>query len=174
MKKLFTTKKVLIGAFVFALTSLSAYVFLFLSVKESNQNISSLQNQISIEVGKQSREGSTKNLLANTEESRKMLSTYFVNKEEIVEFIESIEDLAKKSGASLRLNSVGEEDEIVGRNQVSVLVISLQADGSWAAVHSLLASLESIPYKIHFREVSLEVSDSKVWTGKFEFTVVKN
>jgi len=111
-----------------------------------------------------------KRLIEEMKEDLDTLDSYFTNEDEVVLFIEDIENMGAKSGVSLSLRSVNVDKENGGS-----LYVSLIASGSWESVYHFLNLLELFPANIHIDKVSFtkkERSDSGIWVGDFSLSLL--
>ena len=188
MKNFPKTQKILITIIILNIVAFFSYFLLFSSIKEKNQQTSLSLNNTELELKKNDRYESVRDILSETESERKIIDSYFVNKEKIVDFIESIEGLGKQSGVAVHINSVGEDEGALNTLTLPLLHLSIEAEGDFRSVFTFLSLLENLPFKTVLPRVALErqnpeqtisgISSSKkkvpVWKGSFELSVAKN
>lgn len=181
----YNTKKMLIIASIVTLVILSVYIAFFLYVGSKNKSISILSNEVDFVVQKEIRLRSIQSLIKNTEEERKKLNLYFVKQDTIVDFIETIEELAVFSGVTIEIASVSVDDIGGDESEVGELLrLNFEVIGTWQDLFYLLAFIESLPFEITLNQVNFhtisgpqeeeeEEEPAQLWTGAFGLTVVK-
>lgn len=157
-----------------ALVALGIYTLLFFEVKKTNEAVSTLQNQLDIEVRQDQRLRSMKELLADLDEELKKIDTYFIASDGVVNFLEELESFGRISSASVEVNSVSVED---GEGTASLpynrLRIEFVSEGSWSALMRLISLLETFPAGITMHRSQLErLPNSVLWQGHISFTVL--
>ncbi len=173
MKLSKTQVKVIIITFVLALF-LSGYGYVFITIKNKNNHISVLQNQIDIEAKKDSRLHSIKSLLADLDKEIEQIDTYFVVDNEVVDFLEDIENLGLIAGVSISVNSVSVDEEITKELPFDLLKVKFVSRGKWSSIIHLVSLLETFSLGIIINEVRLEkLTDSESWQGNISFSVLK-
>jgi len=154
-----STAIVLILAFIiYFKLSLDKEVKFIIETKKSNFIISEkLQSASKI-----------KNKIKDLEEVKTSLDAFFVDKKNILSFIESLEKEATANGVDLVINSVNvDETHLKESFPYSPLNITLTATGKFSSVNSFLVSLEKLPYYVDFNTVKLVSTgnnDSSNWT----------
>ncbi len=171
-----------------ALAALALAAFLLLHVRSQGREIAALQDRIAFESSRSGRIADMKASLADTAALRAKLSSRFVTKDSVVDFLNGIEALAAKAGADLKVSSVTEEQSGSGDGpKLPVLHLSLAAQGSWKQVASFGEMLRLLPYQVSFagvgfsaqRKTALDAKGNPVrsgpsrWKADFDFTVLK-
>lgn len=87
--------------------------------------------------------------LAGLARERELIRASFVDPAHPLPFIESIEGLGRRLGVEVELAVVPGREELGGQEY------TLTARGSLAGTASLLRSLESLPFLIHFGDIAL-------------------
>ena len=111
------------------------------------------QNIVSEIKNEDSRSLNTQNLLKvynATKESRDKLSSYFVNKDKIVNFIEMVEGVGDNSNTELELSSISNDENIIRAK--------IQVKGSWSGVMTALIMIENLPLSMSINNVRLDSS----------------
>lgn len=158
-----------------ALAILGVYVFLFVEIKKTNEEVSTLQNQLDIEVRQDQRLRSMKQLLADLEEELTMIDTYFIAPDGVVDFLEELESFGRIANTSVEVTSVGIEDEegtaSLPYNRLRVEFVS---EGSWTSLVRLVSLLETLPFGVTINRSQLErLPNSTIWQGHISFIVLK-
>lgn len=98
---------------------------------------------------------------------RQELEAHFAKNSDLVPFLDTIEDLAKRAGTKASTTSV----DLSADGQS--LLVGLRAEGSFAGVYKLLALLENSPYELQilsvdmYRESPLLPDPSPLWQARF-------
>ena len=99
-------------------------------------------------------------LLASLKEENKKISSVFLAKYEIVDFIEALEKLAGVSGVELEIKSVKFADGIDdgGKEKPALL---LAVSGPFQNIIHFISFIEKMPYQISFDQMTVQKSGSK-------------
>lgn len=183
MKNFSKTKKLLILCIVLNLVVWTAYGVIFWQIKSQNEKISLLVNEAELDTKKEEDLRLTKASLNENKDSISRIDSYFIPKDGVVDFINSLESLGKQSGTSLVIGSVSVESETkIKENFKEVLRLKVQAIGSWKNVMHFLSILENLPYQVDLQQADFKLSVSAEgssgggvpqWEGDFEFTLLK-
>lgn len=178
------TKQILLISVISVIAVSALYVMLFLNIKEKNNNISALVNEVDIILQKEIKLRSVKHIINDTKDDRAKLDSHFVADDEIINFIETIENLGADSDVKVEVTDVSvssagaEADSQV--NISELLNLNFKIEGSFAQMFHFLSMLEKLPFKIDILRVNFEkVSDeSRIinknpWNGFFSITALK-
>jgi len=90
------------------------------------------------------------------------LDSHFVADDEIINFIETIEDLGEDSGAEIEVTSVGVGNKSVKKaDQASIsefLNLDFKIEGSFAQIFHFLSMLEKLPFRIDVARVNFRIN----------------
>lgn len=167
--------RVLVGAACCAALSAVAYGALFAGVKQKNEQISRLVNDIERRAEEERLLVSSKALVAETAPLREKLSNYFVAKDETVSFIGQLETLGRESGVAVAIASVEaapHDSSEVAEN----LRLSVTFAGAWQAVVRYLGLLESLPLEARVEQAALSralTAGASEWRGDVTLLVLK-
>lgn len=168
--KIYQTTTVAAGVFV--LLSMVAG-FLFFEIKNKNNEISTLHNQLDVEVRRDQRLRSIKQLLSELHVEVTEIDDYFVATDGVVDFLEALEALGRVSGASVEVNSVSviESDPAIPYEHLRV---EFYTEGRWSTLTQLLSLLETAPYGVIVSRSQVErVPNSSLWQAHIIFQVLK-
>lgn len=176
------TKKILVISFLLALLSISVFVFMFFVINSLNE--SSLKNSIEIEDGIKKDESLflIKKDLEDNKVSLEKISSFIVKPDEVVDFIQTIENLALNNGLKSEVKSVSFSPfSEMNSSYLELIKVKVTVIGEWRNVLFFIKVLESHPLKIDMTNISLnKFTDYTIggkvvpqWLGDFEFTVVK-
>lgn len=167
------SKKWFILAFIFNLAAICLYGFLFWSVKEKNQRVSSLLNEIESREKQEQTLHSARSLAEDTLALREKVDSYIVEKDEAVSFIEMLESLGKERNVSVLVEAV-EAKDIAGVFPSQEMQISLRAKGAWQNVVSFLGLVELLPYEAGVSRAFLSRDEqNNGWNGLITLRVLK-
>jgi hypothetical protein len=157
--------------------------FEFIDIKNKNENISYLDNQLSSQANKQELASSMDLIIKNSQPSIDLVDSSIVSSDGDVTFIESLESLAKTDGLNIGIDSlVITDDKSLTSNNMSFFNIKANTSGSWSGTYLFLAQLESLPIKLKVNKFSFTnatndlskiSSKGNTWDGSFEITVLK-
>jgi Tfp pilus assembly protein PilO len=150
---------ILLGLAVIAnVAAVSAYLYVFGGIKEKNEQISRLEDDIIVKQEQIVEDTSLKATLEQTEKDRNRIFSYFVHEEEVADFISTIERLGKSAGTAVEINSVADEKSA---DDLGSLTLSLLSRGTWQDTINFLAMLENLPYKVTVDDSTFDASRSE-------------
>ena len=152
---------------------ISSYVFSFSQITKQYKEISSLTALVESLRGKVSTE--TQKKIKEISEKLNEVSSYYVQPDGSVSFIEMIDDLGRKNNLDITINSV-DIDSTGADKTVELLKLKISTEGSWNNSFKFLTSLENLPFKISVDESSLKKNQGEkgdIWSGSFSFTALK-
>lgn len=166
------TQVMTIMAMLATCIAFGVYATLFIIIKNKNNQISILQNKVDIEVRKDQRLHSTKQLTSDLSEEFVQVDKHFVSADGVVGFLEDLENLGRKSGASVSVNSVSVNENAGNGLPYEPLQIEFAARGSWKSVLHLISLLETFPLGITVSRMHLE-KNLNSWQLNTSFSVLK-
>lgn len=173
-KKIFISKKTLklfLVAVILALVAISAYGVAVWEIRKNLSEAADLSSSIAAESQKEAGIESTRNILRNTAAEREKIESYFVSSDNIVDFLEKIELLGKKSGVVLSFDSVD-----IPSDEKNVLRVRANTKGNWENTFYFLSLIENLPFKIELEKSSIikiveVVSNVKTFYWRGDFTI---
>lgn len=174
--------KILIAIFLsllFMVVSVASYFYLHGKIKKININTSEASQNLSFELERQVKFSSVEKIISSTEKERELLMSYSIKEEEIVGFIEEIENFAKATNLEIDIPSVSVED--IGGKILEGLVLNIETKGSWSDTFYFLLKLENLSEHVEFRSVIFENSkvagedgkDLSIWESSVTIFVSK-
>ncbi|MEX1120220.1 MAG: type 4a pilus biogenesis protein PilO [Candidatus Paceibacterota bacterium] len=149
------------------------YTALFLSIKNKNNQISILENQVDIEVRKDQRLHSIKQVISDVGEEIKRVDTYLISEDGVVELLEDLESLGRTVGVTVGVNSVSVDKADAGL-PYELLRIDFVARGGWRNIIQLVSLLETFPRGLTIERMHIERSaTSGLWQVNASFGVLK-
>lgn len=172
--RLSKTQAKVIVTFLGVLLSFGIYSGLFIVIKNKNNQISALQNQVDVEIRKDQRLRSIKQLIIDLREDSRQIDTYFVSKDGVVNFLEDLEALGSISDISVGVNSVSVGKNIDNEFSYELLKIEFAARGVWSSIIQLISLLETFSLGITIERMQLEkLPNSSFWQVNTSFSVLK-
>lgn len=172
------TKHLLIGTVLLNAVGVGLYAYLAFAVMKLSDSITTVETDIVSMVEQKSALADTKRLLGETEGARKKLSSFFVGRDGIVEFLEFLESTAALAnvGSTIHRVSIEEGDGRALPGQ-EFLRLTFDVQGGFQEVHHFLTLFETIPYEVHPREVHLGVvkrgRDLPRWRADIDTLILK-
>lgn len=116
---------------------------------------------------------SLQHVISDTADDREELDRAFILKEGVVGFIELLERLGKESGTELEITnvSVGSGDDATG---LELLVLHVNATGSWAATSRFSALVEALPYALVIKSMYFKKQNDEIWRVAIVLDVYKH
>lgn len=176
-----TTTKIII-LFILDAIIFGLCFYLFTYIKQIDNMVSSRLAQIESELKADESLRSIKILMNDTKKERERMSLVFIQPDDTVNFIETIESLGDLTGVKLEIDSVGVDNlKSKKTGSTELFRISLKTEGSWTNTIHFLTLLENVPHKISFENVNLsKVSDLNdgdkglsYWNGNFNLSALK-
>ncbi|MSU56239.1 MAG: hypothetical protein EXS51_02955 [Candidatus Taylorbacteria bacterium] len=164
------SKELLVITLLLNLAAAGWYGFLFYEVKQKNERISNLVNEIEVRSAEENMQGSIKTLVAETEPLREKLSNYFVGKEGAVTFIELLEQAGRDVGASVTIEAVSPV-ELPSVSFAETLRFTIKATGTWSSVTRFLGLMEFLPYEAQIQQVVISRSALAGEGWRLDFTL---
>ena len=135
-----------------ALISVAGYVFLFKQLKAVNAaNVALTQDSNAI-LAEQSQIGVIKQSLSETDARRATLDSYFVDPNNVVPFLETIEGYGKTAGVTTTFSEVQLADK------PTHLTVTVDAHGSFTNIYRFVSMLEAAPYQMQVAEADIQAA----------------
>lgn len=160
------------------------YVF-WIIIQHSIEKVHTVNAAVENQVLHRQENKALKDLLDQIGPDIDSLQSRIVAANDTVPFIDSIETLAKQSGAAVSIDSVGQEPAIEGKDY-EYIVMTLSTNGSWDQVHTFISMVESLPYKVTLQSLNLSLAlpnqqqttgsttrSTRNWKGTASITVLK-
>jgi hypothetical protein len=174
-------KKTLILLSLVSFSFFVAYYFVYRDIREKNEHISSLSQELELETSRQEYLVSTQRTVESLTPDIDAVSGSIVASDGDVSFIESLESVAKGSGLSISIDSLSIDDTAVASDSITALDVRAKMQGSWAGTYGFLAQLESLPWKVQIVRFDFRGDPgdgsvkgaAPVWSTAFEIRVLK-
>ena len=168
MKKLSSTKILLIILGVAALILIGLYIYFLMSLSKIGEK----QRDFAGEIVNADR------IIREEKQNREKLVTYFLKDGEQALFVSNLESMCSQLSLDCLTQSLNETKEANGATKLLVMVIAAQ--GSFANVNALLNYFETAPYPIVLSKSGLFAKETQgprgtagptEWEGVFELSV---
>lgn len=162
----------LILASVLTLSMVGAYLFWYKAVDKARGESAVLAENIRTQSQESAKVDAAKVALESLAEDEASIRGYLVKEEEIVPFLERLEETGAGLGATIDVVSVSTETR-AERNRI---MLSVKIEGSFDAVLRTLGSIEYGPYdssveRITFDTVPVSEAPSGLWTAAAIFSL---
>lgn len=148
------TKLILILSILGFLAALGGYVYVFHMVAVAGADTASLQVETSALEVKESKIGELKKTLASIQAEEPVLNSYFIDANDIVPFLETIEDYGRKTNVTVKFNSVDIKQSPAA---LSVLLVS---KGTFTDLYHFISLVEAAPYQFTVTSANLQLGTS--------------
>lgn len=138
--------KALLGAVVIS----GIYGYLLYTVRHMEQHTAALQTEIKRLNQQESEVGQLRKNLSSTEERQATLVSYFIDANNPVPFLETVEGYATQAGATAKFDTV-EVKSNPNRLDASVIV-----NGSFSGIYRFIALLEAAPYEFSITSAEIQ------------------
>ena len=179
-------RKVFFTALCVNLLVASVYSYIFIKIRQKNQHIAALTSSIEALTAQKENLKSIKINFSETASLRNQIDGYFIAKDGVVQFLNSIESLGADNNLALKIVSVGVEPAALSGDIFEVVNVSIEVSGAWSDVYRFAALLELLPLKVSVGRVDLEKVVSQLtgaakksgtptppWKGTFDIGVLK-
>lgn len=154
--------KLLVIWFILSVSVLSSVVFGMIFLQKKSGEISFSLNT---EIKKLSLLKGANTMLSETKEKREYLESLFVNKDSVIDFLEVIESLGKRTGAKITVISVSEDDKAFPVPGTKIFIpgnkIRLEILGSWSQIFKTFYLLDYVPATFSYQNISLAEGNEK-------------
>lgn len=180
-----TLKKILLVIGILILIIFVSYYFIYKEIRFKDETYQTLLRDLSFQDAKEEYLISTEKTVDSLISDISRVNDAIVSKDGEVEFIETLESIAKESGLSIEIDSlVFSNDETIVSESVGVLKVKAKTKGSWVGSYIFLSRLESLPLKLKINSFGLsnslsenvvgkKIIRSSVWQSVFEISVLK-
>ncbi|OGI88065.1 hypothetical protein A2995_01805 [Candidatus Nomurabacteria bacterium RIFCSPLOWO2_01_FULL_33_24] len=181
MNQTYKNNTLLIIIILINILAISAYVYLFQSVKQANQRNSLISSEIKNYSENKDRIISLRNIIKSTEEERDNLNSHFIDKNKINHLLDLIEKIGEDSKTNLEINSVNLSPKSSDKNK-NILKIDFKASGSFQNISKLLLLLENAPLEFDFEKVYFNKTENErkeesedifdLWNSSFTINLI--
>ena len=152
----------------------ASYIWVFLEVRSEIAKVTVAAEEAQILATQNAHVQTVRRVVRDTQIQRETLSTYFLSEEEIVEFLEEIENLGTHAGSQVSVQTVQAGEAVDKDGAIIPLQLTLRSGGSLQAVFYTLALLESYPKALSVEEVVLIQNPTTFeWSGMFNVVAMQ-
>ncbi len=176
-------KKFVILLAIITLGIFVSYYFVYKDIKQKNEHISALSQEITVQSSRQQYLATTEKLIENLNTDIDKMNHSIISKDGDVAFIESLEKIAKDNNISIDIDTIDVSDEpSTPASGITILHLKAKTKGEWKGMYTFLSQLESLPYKVKITQfiltnVSKSATDtekaSTSWQSSFDIRVLK-
>ena len=179
-------KKILVLPILFVLIVTGAVIFVFLNIKNKNEHISDLRNDLTFQITKQQNMISMDKIVEKANPEISLIDNSIISKDGDVAFIENLEEKARNNGLTIEIESLSFDDSPqVASSSVTTLKVRANTKGSWSGTYKFLAQVEALPFRVKINNFSFvnssdetvfsrkKVSNPVGWQSRFEISVLK-
>ncbi len=156
--------------------------FAYYQIKEKNENILRLQQDLSAKSDKHEYLISLQNTIKEIESEIEKVQKSIIPKSRDVAFIEDLESMARSYGLQIEIQSLSlVSDKNINTDKIAVLKVKARASGSWSSVYRFVSELESLTYKLKIDKIALytksdgssTINRNADWEVIFEISVLE-
>lgn len=145
---------------------LAGWLYLFSYLEKQNDLIREERQRILMNEKKLENNRSLKDLMNKIADEKQKIDSVFLDKENIINFIESLESVSGKTGASIKIGNIN----IDNRKEKNVF-LQFSLTGDFVRLFHYLVLLENLPYLINIEKTGLKKAASNEWRADFEVSV---
>ncbi len=156
MKNKFTAKKIFLLALIFSVCVIVMYSLLFVTIIRKNTALASLAENVKSQMAEKNTLTSLKEKVEATEASREKIKNYFIQKDAVVPFLNSIQALGEDNGLDLKIGDVTLEDAPMWEDVFESVKMKIEVVGDWSDVRRFVSLIDLLPFKVIIDQVNLE------------------
>lgn len=163
------------GIAVVAVVALvGAYVFLYLEINKVSSEHMALVEEADLLETQNARTNNIRSLIRANGQLRDELDELFVTENDVVDFLDDIENLGLLSGASLSVESVN-RGKVLDKDKIAEeLILAIKAEGDLQELFHLLALFEHFPKALSVESVRFTQHATEFfWSGSFRLNLVR-
>lgn len=191
MKNLSTTKKIFMTMILLNVVIFGVYGYIYWNIVQESHTITELQVQSNEYQAKNDALRSVKISLDENQDFISQIDTFFIAKDGVVNFINTLERLGQSTGLKINIQSVSVEQGSDPKDFKEGLKLKIETEGSWQDSSRFLSIIENLPYRVVVNsasvilngsseailfkdgEFSRKVGPEEVWKWTFDITVLK-
>lgn len=177
-KKLSKNTIFLLAAIVLNLAAIGAYYFGYSEIKRINQSVAEVLADIDVQTAKKADDRALKNILDSTRDDRAKIDTYLLTEDDIVGFIETIENLGATSHTAVTTSSVN-VDNAGSAKGTGYLTMHITTLGTYENTMHFISLVENISHQVAISQLRTSLVDPGVdektareWNSEFGLSVL--
>ncbi len=179
------TKKVMVGALVAFIVSVSLYGLLFALIFEQKSAADALSAATVAQLAQKTQFNSLESTAAETAGSRDKLSSYFIQPDGVVPFLNSLQSLGAADNLAIKMSSVSIGEAATSSSLVEEVRVTVQTAGSWSDTYRFLTLLDLMPMPLFIDDADIEklsgnagglgqkTRGAEEWQGSFTLRALK-
>ena len=178
-----TTRFVIVAAVLLAAVA-GVFFFMLVSIERQMQKLTELQESVALAQDREQKLSALKATVRAVESDRMQLDSFFLQENDLVSFLETIEGLSSTTRSRIEVVSVEKgklplpvDGKVENQPIFSTIRLSIATDGSWESVFHTLSLLESLPVPLIMHRATFDVAAADTvpptWKGTFVVSVVE-
>ena len=183
------TNTYLILLIIVALSLVSAYAYLSVYISGLTDKTTEIKTDIESMRIKLAHIRKLNVSAEKTQDERKIVKSYFLNPDQVVDFVTNLESVAGNFGLQYTTNSIENVDfGTLPESKKELLKVSMSLLGNWSTVLRYLAYIETMPYAVHVDKLDINSNSTAVsaptgtsskvsnptWSMSVIFSIIKN
>lgn len=165
-------KNLIIAPIIFLAFSVSAFFFVYSDIRAKNNAAERTLAKWQSEYANRENIRSLNQSVKDIAPQKALLETHFVESSDVVPFLNTVEGLGTEAKAQANITSVA-----VSTDTNPVLLVEVQATGSFESLYKFLMLMENSPYEIEVDSLDLQQSDaldasSGAWKADFKISLL--
>jgi len=144
-------------------------------VKQKSNHVAKMKETIQSAIDEKEYISTIRSIAEDTLKEREIIDGYFTENNDVVDFMEKLEELAVHSGVSMELSSVDVKVESINDIERGVLFLGISSSGTWNEIMYFLDLIQTLPDIVDMKDVRMNKADKKddvqIWRGNFEFSL---
>jgi len=136
---------------------------LFSVIREDVAETGNTRQKLALVEKKMESRRSLKDMINGLSEERKKIDSIFFDNNTMVDFIESLEEVAKQAGVSLEFTSI-----IVNEKTKTPPMFRFQLSGGFGKIFRYLSLLENMPFPVIIKKAHITNDKDKGWVADFD------
>ena len=145
---------------------LAGWIYLFANFKKQNNFIKEERQKILVSDKKLENSNSLKALMNEIVDEKQKIDSVSLDKESIINFIENLESIAGKTGASIKIGNIN-----IDNQEKKGLSFQFNLTGNFNQLFHYLILLENLPYLINIERMDFKKLAPNEWGANFEILV---
>lgn len=138
------------------LAALAAYGGMFYLIQKTGEENATLRAETDQLVARESQVGELKRTLSSIQAKEPMLGSYFIDSNDIVPFLETIEEYGRQTRVSVKFTNVDL------KQGPPTLFVSITSSGTFPDVYRFLSLLEAVPYQTKITQSTMQIGQTQV------------
>lgn len=146
--------------------------FFAVKIRKMDDRVAYIRSEIVLKEKENNEAKELKLNLSDLESDKDRIDSVFIAQKDVVNFIEEIEELAKKSEVEMEFRSVNVSD----KNSKEKPIFQFKASGAFSNIFHYLVLLENVKYQIIFDGISIQKRESSesldIWDANFSLRLL--